>query len=280
MKNKIITLILAFVLCLPLFSCGEEKEPIEWQSWSSGDSAVINSAEALESIPPDTEDRITVCLDYGHGFKDVGCYTPLSEKYVCEKEITPVLGGKIKKALEERGVTVFLTNDGVAFPGNGFLLSEAKKLGIEYDETEFEDNYNFTKNERALYTEILHRTVGLDLFISIHVNYVEASPEKVLGTTLSYCVENPHAKNLQSFSDIFKKIGLNRDVCSKYRCYADPAEDSLYVTRETTAPAVLIEAAYASNEKDIKRIDSEEWQDAFADALADSVIEYMNETRG
>lgn len=263
-------------MIVSLFSCRGEVEEIDWKTWDSGENAVITSAEMLETVPPDTEDRITVCLDFGHGFKDIGCYTPLSEKYVCEKEITPILGGKVKDALEERGVTVFLTHDGEIFPKNEFLFPMADKLGIEYDETEFEDNYNFTKNERALYTEVLHQTVGLDLFISIHINAVENGADKMVGTTLSYCVANEHAENLAVFSDILKGILLNRDVSLKYKCYADPVNDSLYVTRETTAPAVLIEAAFSTNERDIKKIDSDEWQTSFAEAVADAVKDYMN----
>ena len=78
---------------------------------------------------------------------------------------------------------------------------------------------------------------------------------------------------ISPFSESFKEKLGEKNLTDSFVIFADNWDEAYVVTKYTTAPAVLIETAYATNSSDIKKLDSDEWQSDFLDALADTVFE-------
>ena len=90
--KRALSLILCTVLALSLFSCGEKKP---------------------EYSRPNDDGKVVICIDPGHGFRDIGCET---EYIGYEKDLTVLLAGALKAELEAAGAEVILTHDGKSFP--------------------------------------------------------------------------------------------------------------------------------------------------------------------
>ncbi len=207
-------------------------------------------------VYPSFEDDgiITVCLDAGHGFGDIGTSSAyLGEK--TEKDITLPIVLKLKEKLEARGFTVVLTHDGVSFPTS---------------EIDNGDDL-FNPKERISYAH----TLNIDYFLSIHCDSFE-SDETVKGTRIYYSEGTPFTK--KSASAVNKILsGINDALpTAKKAVSRNMAFDSAYyVIRMAHTPSALIEIGFVTNRTDAQNMLSESWQESFTDGIADGLEDYF-----
>ena len=178
----------------------------------------------------------------------------------------------LQKKLEDKGVTVILTHDGKSFPTASDITAKADKYNLEYKPENMVDNDVFSAYERVIYENVLDRQTkgGLDLFVSLHVNSIENAAH-ISGMSIDYCEDNPNKEFLSAFSKLLEKAYLDAQLTSKFTIFEDTYEDSFIVTKYTQVPSVLIEMGYSTNEKDAADLRSENWQDQFADLLAEKI---------
>lgn len=177
-----------------------------------------------------------VVLDAGHGGTQPGAVSVTKK---LEKDFNLAVMVKVQRLLEQKGgVSVVMTR------------SEDKTLGLQ-------DRVNIAKAAQA------------DLFISLHANAMPITYtnwNKVNGSETYYSrsesvplAEIMHKHLLAGTG--FKDNGIR--------------SKSLHVTRETSMPAVLLEAGYLTNVSDDAALYTEALQDNLAREIAAGIMEYL-----
>ncbi len=261
MKRVLLLLLFA---CLLLSSC----RPLN-NGTSDVTEKLETEAETEAPVPKferDTDGRLVVMVDAGHGFDDVGCTSKYINCY--EKDINLQVALKLKAELEEMGVEVILTHDGKTFVDEDELAADCKSLGISFKSEGVTNNDNFYAYERALLAQVEDKRVGVDLFISLHVNALEK--ENVSGYQIFYCTDNPLKKRVKALcEDIAEGLDNKCDVIGY------PYEDAYIVTKFGTFPSLLLEMGYATNPDDAKKLVDEEFQSTLAELLSEKIYTFV-----
>ncbi len=132
---------------------------------------------------------------------------------------------------------------------------------IDFVLTRSDDTYP-TLPDRVKLANNLHA----DVFVSIHGNSTtsKVSPS---GTEIYYTRQQSLDFAKVVHDHVVQALGLpDRGIHAK----------SLHVTRETTMPAVLIEAGYLSNAGDEALMYTDDFQQKLAQAVVDAIKEYLN----
>ena len=261
MKKRFLCILLLFVLLLQ--GCGKAETPPPEES---GTAAVTTKEPAYK---PPAKQSLTVIIDPGHGFDDVGSEPEFLS--VPECTLTLQAAKKLEAALSERGIFAILTHDGLTFPSVETLKAQAKKYGVNYKPEKLEDNGVFSAYERQVYENILAAELGNCVFVSLHTNSIENNPN-VSGLTVDYCAENPTAPELERFCRSLQ-AALWSEMGAPLAVYADSTDDSFIVTKSTAIPSFLIEMGYGSNAADAANLQSDPWMTQFASVLADVIAE-------
>ena len=273
----------------------ESSEP-DWFSLPE-DSFASTDEESSADESSWEEPALTVILDPGHGFGDVGCTFPDTGAY--EKEIAMVLAHKIGAELQGYGINVLYTHDGETFPTGEELDGMAASAGIDYtdylhdvitacsglspDEVQknvqacldgINQNRIFGGHERCYYANLLDAEQEIALFLSVHVN-VNTDSDELKGFELYYCSEMPYADDsllaLQSMQSVLKERFDDRYA----RAIAYKWKDGNIVNKYVDMPSILLEAGYATTPSDAVDLQNEVWQNAFARAVADGIVAYL-----
>lgn len=197
---------------------------------------------------------LTICLDAGHGFGDVGTDSAfLGDK--SEKDITLPIVLKLKDKLEALGFTVILTHDGQTFP----------KSAIDNG-----DNL-FNPKERISYAH----TLNIDYFLSIHCDSYEAD-SSVKGTRVYYSMGTPYESDSSTAAVKITK-GINDALPNAKKTVIRNMEfdSAYYVIRMSHVPSALIEIGFVTNQTDAENMLSEDWQNMFADGIANGLNDYF-----
>ncbi len=241
---------LFLVIFLALTSCTGEREKEE--------------AETKAPHERDLDSKLVVMVDPGHGFGDVGTTSDYLGVY--EKDINLAVALKLKERLEEKGVEVILTHDGESYINETELLSLCDSLGIEYKSEAVAENDIFYAYERALFAMVRDGEVGVDMFVSLHVNAIDS--EDISGYQLFYCSDNPESDRIAALcSDIAEELDNKCDIRSYDK------DNAYIVTKFGTFPSFLFEMGYATNAGDAEKLKDEEFQDQLADILSEKIYE-------
>lgn len=178
-----------------------------------------------------------VCIDPGHGGYDSGAVGSTGIK---EKDITLKVAQKTGSILESKGIKVVYTrtSDKVSWPSSEGL--DLKKR-----------------------TEIAN-SMNPNYFVSIHCNSVDNAPY-AKGTETYYSsgsvLGEKLATNIQN--ELIKKLSTtNRGTKTA----------NFYVLRNSNSPAILTELEFISNPETEKDLNSEEFQNKCAQAIANGVL--------
>ena len=214
--------------------------------------------EPLLCEPPLTfgTNRVIV-IDPGHGGINLGTHSVSDGRF--EKEFTLDWARRLKPLLETNGWTVFLTRTNDV--GRGAM------------------------SNRVIFAEAHHA----DLFISLHFN--SAAPDQKArrpGNLLPHADGNafdPDARLCRSVVGKLSEQRLRRaksrnspSACNARCCARAAMEDRgvrrsrfMGVLRGQNRPAILIEGGYLSNPHEAEKIESPEYRQKLAEAVADAL---------
>ena len=187
-----------------------------------------------------------VVVDAGHGAPDGGAVGALGSE---EKDINLAIALKIQEILENRGVKVIMTRPG----DSGIYDSSARTL----HEMKVSDMHNRLR---------IINSSGADLFISVHMNSFTDS--KTSGLHIFYSRSHPEAKTVaERIQDNISKLTGAKTHAVK------TASDTLYLMKNPTPPAVLVECGFISNPEEEKLLNDEMYQSKIAFAISNAVLE-------
>ena len=148
---------------------------------------------------------------------------------------------KLQKLLESNGTTTFLTR------------TEKDSVG----ETKRED----MKNRKQI-----RDIENGDMFISIHLN--SFPQESVKGAQVFYST-NEESKKLA------EKVQKNlKEVVDLDNNRVEKELNSVYLMKNTKIPTILVECGFLSNSEEVKKLQTEEYQEKIAWAIYLGIMDY------
>lgn len=194
----------------------------------------------MASLPK--EKTTTVVIDAGHGGNDNGA---IATDGTNEKDLTLALARSIKEFNKAENIRILLTRE--------------------------TDIYQDPKSKAAL-----AKKLGAELFISIHVDNSPTTADEQSGlTTWIPQNESPYAEASKVFGASITAAFSNN---YQLRVASNPMQRSRRITvlAESPCPAVLIEAGFISNKKDLAYLNSAEGKEQFAKNILAAIVSYEN----
>jgi len=202
------------------------------------------------------ETDITICVDAGHGFDDIGTFSDYLGD-AAEKDITLPVAFHLKEALESAGFTVIMTHVGESFPRTS------------------EDDVNnvFNPQERVAYAD----TLDIDYFISVHCDSYTAD-SSVNGTRI-YCSKGTKysKESLKAAQLITESVNQTFPDAKKSLLREMSEREAYYVIRETQVPSALVEIGFVTNRTDALNMLNDEWRKGIAQGISDGIVRFFTE---
>lgn len=191
--------------------------------------------------------KACIVLDAGHGGFDPGKIGVNGQK---EADINLAIAWKVRAYLEANDVQVVMTRE----TGEGL-----------YDE----DSDNKKVQDMKKRIEIMEEAQPLAA-VSIHQNsYTE---EYVNGAQVFYYTTSKEGEVLAEFLQESLRENLNPQNHRQIK-----ANDSYYLLKKTQIPTVIVECGFLSNYNEAALLESEEYQDKVAWAIAMGILQYINQ---
>lgn len=183
-------------------------------------------------------DKVIV-LDVGHGGKDGGTMAD----GIYEKDLNLDIALKLQEALIKKGAIVYMTRDGdydLSTPN----ASRRKK-------SDFDNRIDLINSS------------GADLYISIHINYLQ--DKSVYGAQTFYTENNKLLAHViqESFQSYLKSPLEEKKIA-----------DSIYMYKQLKVPGVLIECGFLSNKNEKNLLLREEYQEKLVQSIVNALINY------
>jgi len=214
----------------------------------------------------------TIVIDPGHGGKDPGA---MSKSGMCEKNFVLDIAKRLRNLLKSKGsYDIRMTRETDVF-------------------VPLEERTDFANQN------------GADLFVSIHVNASRSSDVRGIETyylslandeesRLTASLENASAdRGIRDLASLIGRI-LKTTKITESRTFANVVQSHLcqmtkaydrgvrrapfIVLIGANAPSILAELGFISNEQDEKLLNSEEYKDKLANAIVNSIEDYVRTT--
>ena len=203
------------------------------------------SAVSVSAVPGHNK---VIVIDAGHGSPDGGA---VGTNGTIEKDINLKIATKLQSLLERSGAKVIVTrsDDNAIADGNPKSVRDIKKADMK-----------MRKNFRDQY--------GADMFVSIHMNKFE-SPK-------------PHGAQVFYSSTPEEAEYLGECIQQKLKELCDPsnervhkkADKSIYILKESTIPAVIVECGFLSNSEEEKKLNTDKYQSQIAWGIYSGIQKY------
>lgn len=209
------------------------KDNMSYVAKQSGNNVIITMKKVDKN-----SDKI-ILLDAGHGGKDPGSHN--GQYY--EKNFNLAIMLKLKDLLEDAGYTVYATRE------KDIALTVDERVELATDEYP----------EAALY-------------VSVHNNAVEN--KNYSGTLVMYCPRDTSdygITNKQFASYVLEELVDELDTINRGFIVVKENDTSKRVLTEVPMPSILCEVAFVSNDEEVKRLDTEEFQESAALAIFNGI---------
>lgn len=198
----------------------------------------IKKIKASYQIP--VEDRVfTVCIDPGHGGRDVGTSNPRTG--TIEKDITLQIGNKVVEELKKYSNIEIITT---RTDDTSVSLTDRNKIKA--------DN-------------------NADLFVSIHCNATPDGKSNADGAETFYWSENGEESKILA-QKVHESIIAELNVRDRgIKC------ENYQVLKNSKLPSILIETGFLTHDEEEKNLLDDKYQTQLAKAIARGIIEYIEE---
>lgn len=257
-KNRIKGAALCAVMCaLLLWSgcrmCGEETGIGRGDTGTQLSAALAGAFDGTPIQALFKKDPL-VLLDPGHGGIDGGAESADGE---CEKNINLNICFKIRDILEENGVDVVMTRE-----TDCGLYSEGRS------------------SVRSKKTEDLRARLDMsyelkpDAFVSVHLNSYRED-RSVFGAQTFYTTAGDAAVSEMSRVLAEKIQALLVSYLENGNTRAAMGKDDVLLMKEARCPTVIAECGFLSNSSEAALLQTDEYQDKIARAVADGILGYL-----
>jgi N-acetylmuramoyl-L-alanine amidase len=207
-----------------------------------------------EPYPPNLR-GVIVAVDPGHGGVDGGAVAP--DRTSLEKHLTLQLAMLLRAELEEAGAVVVLTREGDHDPSH----------------LPWRHPQRYRKNlEVRLQTGI---AAGAQAFVSLHMDTSRVAREVRRGPNTFYGTRGAQAGAGRALAE-----AIQASFHSAFGVSAKAYPLNVYVLRENSVPAALVECAFLNNPEDLARIRDPAYQRALVRAMVVGIAAFVRATPG
>ncbi len=194
-------------------------------------------------------DRKKIIVDAGHGEPDGGA---AGASGVLEKDLNLAVARFLEASLKEAGAEVIMTrkDDSGIFDADSQSIRQKKRSDLSNRQKIME-------------------SAGADLFVSIHMN--RFSDGRYSGPQVFYSVGDPASKTLAERVQKALVNDLNPPSVRKIK----QAGSDIYLLKQATLPAVLVECGFLSNPKEERLLLTEDYQKRVAEAITHGIFDYF-----
>lgn len=205
-----------------------------------------NVSYAIEEIKTDTvpSRNYTVVIDPGHGGTDPGSIGYKTK--VHEDELNLKMSLLLKKKLEDAGINVVMTRETDASLAEG-------------------SGKAFKKRDMALRKELI-KNIRPNMVISLHQN--SYTNHKLRGAQVFYDKTSDISKQIAEF--IQEQFLANLEHSNKSTSPGD-----YFMLKCTTAPSVIVECGFLSNEEDEKLLLTDEYQEKIINCIYLGIVKFL-----
>lgn len=218
--------------------------------------AVFYSTKAsdLSFFMPEPLSGVKVVIDPGHGGLDGGA----SHGETVERDITLAMSLKLEKTLKENGATVVMTR-----------RKEGDAIAEHAPDEDFPTIRSRKRADLLLREEIINNAEA-DIVISLHVNAVPE--ERWRGAQVFY-----HAEGHEGGELLAKSIqgAIREDIGNTER--EALAIKQVYILKKSTAPTVLLETGFLSNNEERELLKSDKYQNQMVEAITKGVRRFVED---
>lgn len=207
----------------------------------------ITTTAPMKSIKPT---KYTVVIDSGHGGIDPG---KVSASGAYEKDINLAIALKLQKLLEEQECQVIMTR--------------TTDQGL-YDESASNKKMSDMKKRIEIMNDC-----NPDLILSIHQNSFSDATSK--GAQVFYQASSESGKALAEQMQTILKEQV--DANNSRKCKAN---NDYYLLQHTEATMIIIECGFMSNPQEAEALQTEDYQNKMAAAIANGIMQYLEQQDG
>lgn len=249
-------------------------------------AAVAPSATVGKSVDSSGKAKFTLCLDPGHGGKDVGCVGKKTNEKTIVLRVANKLQALIEKNLDDY-VDVVMTRDGDYFVT---LQGRAEKANHSHSDLFVSIHVNSVakSNKRRttisgcqVYTLGLHKTAeNLEVarqenaameFEADQERYADFDPNSLEGDILFELTQSARMDRSIDFADnVHTRLSTGAD-----RKQLGVRQAGFWVLWATSMPSVLIELDFISNPDSEEFLASDKGCDRMAKAIYDAFCDYL-----
>lgn len=193
--------------------------------------------EVISASADLNDDEKIIVIDAGHGGEDGGTS---GKTGVLEKDINLQISLLLEELFKDAGYNVIMTRDGDYSIGDAELDTVSKRKASDIKKR----------------VEICNSS-GADCVISIHQNYFEE--DKYSGAQVFYG-SNDGSKALAEAV----QLRLREDVQPENTREVKPGGESIYLLKNTTIPAIIVECGFLSNPSEEKCLTDPTYQQKLA----------------
>ena len=205
------------------------------------------NSKVISTMAFPIKDKVII-LDPGHGLPDEGAS---SNNGVAESVINLSICMKLKKILEQSGITVILTRENE----NGIYDEESNTIR--------EKKVSDIKNRVKIGNES-----SADIFVSIHLNKIEQ--EEYWGWQTFYKKNSKEGKKL---ADSIQK-GLN-EIIKKENNRKPLKIENIYIVENVKIPTTIVECGFLSNKEEEKLLQDDDYQEKLAWGIYLGIMNYF-----
>ena len=212
---------------------------------NNASSAVDNGYASGITKATAADKKKVIMLDAGHGGSDPGAIGRLDGEEIYEKTLTLSITYKVKAILEENGYKTSMTRTTDTLPSLAERPAQANEEGCA-------------------------------LFVSIHINSAEAT--EAYGSEVYWSEEN----NGDEYNVTSKTLATN--ILDSMIKYMDSYNRGVRmanwaVIRRSQMPAVLVEVGFISNEDELAKMCSDDYQNKTALGIAEGIIKTLKKVK-
>jgi N-acetylmuramoyl-L-alanine amidase len=187
--------------------------------------------------------RILVAIDAGHGGKDIGAQAAPEDFQ--EKKLTLICARHVKKMLEESGLNVLM------------IRSSDATIPV---------------SARAPFANANNAS----LFISIHFNSAQSTDAQ--GIEIFFYEKDENQERMESSKKLASAI-LDSTLAYTEAKSRGVKKGNFAVIRETTMPAVLVEAGFVTNAEEMNRLRNPIYLQKISRGMSNGIINYLKDKK-
>lgn len=188
-----------------------------------------------------------IAIDPGHGGKDGGATS--ADGDVVEKEVTLAISLYLRDFLQQSGAFVLMT----------------RETDTDLASPEADQNRKRKSEDIRNRVKLINENEP-DFLVSIHVNSIPSPRWSGAQTFYAPAFKKSEEMAYLIQDEIKRVIGHTDRVPGK--------TESVFLIREVTSPAVLVEVGFVSNPEEAERLQSVEYQKAMANAIYQGILRH------